>query len=276
MLDGGAFAAITTAFKFVEFCYAIGDVPEESLVFIRLIQRVRHDLDECLRLLTLPSIQNHLDCDPDQKRYINGTIQDTKGALAGIGKYVESVRTEEEWNGEISLRTRFEWILRHQYKLQSRQVGLDTCHKSLLQAMTRLTLFTHTASLTKGQIRSPSHIEAMNDKGGLARVSRVCDEIMSDDELTSFLTTRNRRTRLVRAKSASELPIDTPQPECVESLPQVTTHASFHPRRSTGTDLKSSSQPQLQLPFQQPQRNLTQAQERRETTRARLNLIAGE
>lgn len=169
---------------------------------------MRDDLDECIRLLTLPAIQNLLECDPNQKRYINGTIQDTKRALAGIGKYVETVRTEEERNGEISLRTRFEWILRHQYKLQSRQLGLDTCHKSLLQSMSRLTLFMHTASLTGGQTGLPSYDQVTNDKGDLANTTQADAKIMSDDELTDFLTTRSRRTRPVRAQSVSESTID--------------------------------------------------------------------
>lgn len=142
--------------------------------------------------------------DLNQKNYIYGTIQDTKGALAGIGKYIEGVRTEEERNGEISLRTRFEWILRHQYKLQSRQVGLDTCHKSLLQAMSRLTLFMHTAALTGGQIGLPSYVEVTNDKDGVANAKRTDAKTMSDDELADFLTTRNRRTRPARGKPVSE------------------------------------------------------------------------
>lgn len=60
-----------------------------------------------------------------------------------------------------------------------------------------------------------------------------------------------------------------------ESLPQVTTHAPFHPRRYISASLEPAPRPQLQSPSQ-PQRSLTQAQERREKTRARLNLIAGE
>lgn len=181
-------------------------------MFIRLIQRVRDDLDECLRLLTLPATRKHLECDSDQKGYINGTIQDTKNALAGIGKYVEDVRTEEERNGEISLRTRFEWILRHQYKLQSRQVGLDTCHKSLLQAMFRLTLFMHAAALTGGSPGLPNYNAMIEDKGGLANTARPDAKIMSDDEIADFLTTRNRRTRPVRGRPASDSRKDFPIP----------------------------------------------------------------
>lgn len=60
-----------------------------------------------------------------------------------------------------------------------------------------------------------------------------------------------------------------------DSLPQVTAHAPFHPRRYISVGLEPAPRPQLQSPSQ-PQRCLTQAQERREKTRARLNLIAGE
>ncbi|QDS69003.1 hypothetical protein FKW77_009436 [Venturia effusa] len=210
MLDGSAFSAIKTASRFVEFCCARGDVPEESLLFIRLVQRVRDDLDECLRLLSLPAVQSHLECDIDQKIYIHGTIQDTKNALAEIGKYVESVRTEEEQNGEISLRTRFEWVLRHQHKLHSRQVGLDTCHKSLLQAMSRLSLLQHTVALTEEGL--PNYNEATNDQGGPMPKPGANIMIMPDDELTDFLTTRNRRTRPTRVKPELESTTNIPMP----------------------------------------------------------------
>lgn len=58
-----------------------------------------------------------------------------------------------------------------------------------------------------------------------------------------------------------------------ESLPQVTAHVPYHPRSSIEASLGPT--PQLQR-SSQPQRVLTQAQERRNKTRARLDLIAGE
>lgn len=60
-----------------------------------------------------------------------------------------------------------------------------------------------------------------------------------------------------------------------ESLPEVVAHAPFHPTTPFNTGLGVVLQPQLQVPLQ-PQRSLSQAQERRQKTRARLNLIAGD
>lgn len=152
----------------------------------------------------MPAIRQQLDIDADQKRYINGTIQDTKVALAGIGKYVESVRTEEYRNGEISLHTRFEWMLRHQYKLQSRQVELDTCHKSLLQAMSRLTLFSHTATLNGGRNGLLSYVDATYNENDRVDARLEDAKLVPDDELMDFLTTRQRRSRPVAGKRLSE------------------------------------------------------------------------
>jgi hypothetical protein len=179
---------------------------------------VRDDLDECLRLCCIPAIRDLLELDASEKEYIYGTIDSTRVALAGIGRYVESVRTEEEKHGEISLHTRFEWILRHQYKLQSRQVGLDTCHKSLLQAMSRLTLFLHAATLTGGRNGLPSYGEATNEEGGVMDAKRVDANIVDttitepDDELDGFLMTRNRMMRTGRGKNRSESTADIPMP----------------------------------------------------------------
>lgn len=162
---------------------------------------MRTDLDECLRLCFVPAIRHQLDTDAHQKRYINGTIQDTKVALAGIGKYVESVRTDEDRNGEISLHTRFEWMSRHQYKLQSRQAELDTCRKSLLQAMSRLTLFSHVAGERNGL---PSYVDATYNEGGRVDTKLNGAKFVPDDELLDFLTTRQRRSRPVEGKRSSE------------------------------------------------------------------------
>jgi hypothetical protein len=178
---------------------------------------VRDDLDECLRLCYIPAIRDHLDSDAGEKAYINGTINSIRLALAGIGKFVESVRIEAEQYGDISVHTRFEWILRHQTKLLTRQLELNTCHKSLLQGMARLSLFLHTVTPSGGQNVLPSYVEATTEKGGIGRMdakrvdAKVVDPTTAepDDELVGFLTTRNRRMRRgkMMTDSAADIPI---------------------------------------------------------------------
>jgi hypothetical protein len=167
----------------------------------------------------VPSIRDHLELNPGEKSYINGTINSIRLALAGIGRFVESVRTEEEQYGEISLHTRFEWILRHQTKLETRRAELDTCHKSLLQAMSRLTLFLHSAGLSGPQNGLPSYVEATNNKDDVTSAdakrvdAKIVDPtVLPDEEFVGFLTVRNRRVRPGRGKPMSESTTDIPIP----------------------------------------------------------------
>src|SRR5215469_4340806 len=141
MGDAGVFSAITVCFKFVDFCMKVKDVSLENQVFVRIISRVREDREEAFRLMRKPTVQRHFDLDPDSKNYVEGTILALNKALQSIGKFVESVRIDEERNGSIGLVNRFEWVLRHQAKLGTRHLELDTCHKSLLQAMDTMRKF---------------------------------------------------------------------------------------------------------------------------------------
>ena len=135
MSEVGAFAAIAVCFKFVDFCIKIKDVSNENSVFVRIISRVREDREEAFRLMRKPAVQRHFEADPESKNYVEGTILALNKALQSIGRFVESVRLDEERNGTIGLVNRFEWVLRHEAKLGTRQLELDTCHKSLLQAL---------------------------------------------------------------------------------------------------------------------------------------------
>lgn len=141
MADAGVFSAINVCFKFVDFCMKVNDVSLENQVFVRIISRVREDREESFRLMRKPAVQRHFELDPDSRKYVEGTILALDKALQSIGKFVESVRLDEERNGSIGLVNRFEWVLRHQAKLGTRQLELNTCHQSLLQAMDRMQTF---------------------------------------------------------------------------------------------------------------------------------------
>jgi hypothetical protein len=179
---------------------------------------VRDDLNECLRLCCIPAVRDHLDSDPCEKTYVHGTILSIRLALAGVGKYVESVRIEAEQYGDVSLHTRFEWVLRHQTKLLTRQLELDTCQKSLLQATARLALFLHAANPPGGQNGLPNYDEATKEKVDIGSMdakrmdAQVGDPTIfeQNDELVEFLTTRNRRMR--RGKMISNSSVDISKP----------------------------------------------------------------
>ncbi len=157
MTDAGVFSAINVCFKFVDFCMKVKDVSLENQVFVRIISRVRDDREEAFRLMRKPVVQRHFEIDPDSRKYVEGTILALNKALQSIGKFVESVRLDEERNGTISLGNRFEWVLRHQAKLGTRQLELDTCHKSLLQAM-------ETMRMMERDPLPPSYIAATNPR----------------------------------------------------------------------------------------------------------------
>ena len=111
------------------------DVPLENKVFLRLISRVGSDLDEAFRLMRNNVVQEHFAADQGKDEYVQKCIVDARTALASIGRFVETVRVDEERNGRIGMANRFEWVLRHQSKLQTRQLELATCHDSLLRAI---------------------------------------------------------------------------------------------------------------------------------------------
>jgi len=170
-------------------------VPEENRVFIRLIQRVRDDLDEVFRLLRNPTIRAHLSSDPGERAYIEGTIDSVRTALGSIGKFVESVRVDEEINGTISLQSRFEWVLRRPAKLLTRSLELDTCHKSLLQGIAGLKVFLHTSTISGSASRLPTYGEATAGSEG-----------NNDRDDLDFWIARKRRSR--RDKSSSSFGVD--------------------------------------------------------------------
>jgi hypothetical protein len=110
-MDTGAFAAINTCFKLIDFCMKIKDVSIENQVFLRLIQRVRNDLEEAFRLMRVPAVQGHFHADPGKQAHIEDCILSVKKALESIGKFVESVRLDQERNGTIGMLNRVEWVV---------------------------------------------------------------------------------------------------------------------------------------------------------------------
>jgi len=160
------FASIGTVFKLIDFCAKLIDVPLENKNFCELIRIVWNDLQECSRLLQLERVKQQLEGDPDRKAYVHRTIDSVKLALNDIGAYVESVsRDEERKKGHTALVHRFQWVLGHQAKLESREKKLSTAHTSLMYVM-------HTLHIPESQgTLLPSYDEAVQGGTGETIIS---------------------------------------------------------------------------------------------------------
>lgn len=142
------FPSINTVFKLAEFCLALKDVESENLIFLRLIARVRKDVDEACRerrekdttlLQKNKSIRSSSPAGRPQKiDWINDAILDARIALNEIGSLIEKPRIDAEDGISVTLKHRFEWVLQNHQKFVSRQLLLATCHQSLLAAITAM------------------------------------------------------------------------------------------------------------------------------------------
>ena len=138
MADSGAgsvFTSITTVFRLVDFAVALREVSSENRAFITLIQRVREDVVEALRLRKLSTISAHLAGVPGKKAWVDGAITDIHRSLNDIGLYVEGARIDGESHGGAKMKQRFEWVLSHHQKLIAKELSLRTCHRSLMGAI---------------------------------------------------------------------------------------------------------------------------------------------
>ena len=135
------FPSIGTVYKLAEFCIALKEVEPETLVFLRLIARVRKDLDEACRerrdkeTAFLQKTKSSRAARPQKLDWINDAILDVRAALNEIGSLIEKPRIDAEDGIPVRLRHRFEWVLQNHAKFVSRQLLLATCHQSLLAAI---------------------------------------------------------------------------------------------------------------------------------------------
>lgn len=147
-----AFSAINTTFRLAEFCLALKEVESENLVFLKLISRVRKDLDEAYRERREKetALKTSL---PRKIEWIDNVILDAKNALNDIGIFIERPRIDVEEGKSVSLKHRFEWVLMNHQKFVSRQLLLATCHQSLLAAIN--TMESVSAYLSSSSLLAP-------------------------------------------------------------------------------------------------------------------------
>jgi hypothetical protein len=139
-----AFAFLNSAFKLAEYAVKISGVESENGVFVRMIQRVRLDLEETERLLCVPSVKKKLISTPGKLPWIRGSINSAKSALNDIGRWVERVRADKEGYGSVSWENRVRWVFKDHDKLVTRRMELGTCHQALSTVLLYLAPLEHT------------------------------------------------------------------------------------------------------------------------------------
>lgn len=185
--------AINAAFTFAEVIAKINDVPEEARRFSTLINRVRRDYDEALRLWPNPAVQARFAADLAEQRYVHGTIHSVKTALADIGRFVEKIRIQDrDGHGSVSMIKRSEWLWSYRSKVDSSERVLDTSHKSMLGAMHRMVTWISASSSLSALSGSgpPPYQEAV---GGLFDVGELDD---------GLVVARRRMTKYDRREKA--------------------------------------------------------------------------
>ncbi|KAF9737456.1 hypothetical protein PMIN06_001139 [Paraphaeosphaeria minitans] len=122
-------------FDFADWLLTQGRVSSGSEVFIDLLQRVRYDVTEALRLYTSQAVVGYFDSWPDKRTYIDKILHDMEKLLNDIGQFLETVQVSGDDGGTASLMRKFQWALSHQKKIRSKQQLLVTCHQSLMPAI---------------------------------------------------------------------------------------------------------------------------------------------
>ncbi|KAL6703879.1 hypothetical protein ACN47E_009013 [Coniothyrium glycines] len=139
---GAAAGAIGGAYKLGEFLYKakrVRDVGPANAVYVRIIGRVRADLDEVKRLLSVREVHDALESNPDKSRWVYGAMRDVRGALENITPHTERVAGDIEGGHRVGVRHRLYWLLSEKEKLENREKELNIAHASLAEVLGFLT-----------------------------------------------------------------------------------------------------------------------------------------
>jgi hypothetical protein len=139
---GAAATAIGGAYKLGEFMYKakrVRDVGPANAVYVRIIGRVRSDLDEVRRLLSVREVHDALEANPEKSRWVYGAMRDVRGALENITPHTERVGGDIEAGRRVGVRHRLYWLLSEKEKLENREKELNIAHASLSEVLGYLT-----------------------------------------------------------------------------------------------------------------------------------------
>lgn len=147
-----AAAAIGGAYKVGEFLHKakrLRDVGPSNAVYVRLIARVRADLDEVRRLLTVREIHDALEANPEKAKWVYGAMRDVRGALENIAPHTERVASDIEDGRRVGMRHRLYWLVSEKEKLENREKELMVAHSSLNEVIGYLTALEPVEAATK-------------------------------------------------------------------------------------------------------------------------------
>jgi hypothetical protein len=142
MSIGAAATAIGGAYKMGEFLFhakKLRDVAPSNAVYVRLINRVRLDLDEVKRLCTVPEVKEALKANPPKAKWVYGAMRDVRGALENIAPHTERVGGDVEKGKRVGIRHRLFWLLSEKEKLENREKEVNAAHGSLMEVIGFLT-----------------------------------------------------------------------------------------------------------------------------------------
>lgn len=139
---GAAATAIGGAYKLGEFMYKakrLRDVGPSNAVYVRIIGRVKSDLDEVRRLLSVREVHDALEANPEKSKWVYGAMRDVRGALENITPHTERVASDIEDGRRVGIRHRVYWLLSEKEKLENREKELNIAHASLSEVLGFLT-----------------------------------------------------------------------------------------------------------------------------------------
>ncbi|KAH8729042.1 hypothetical protein GQ44DRAFT_768896 [Phaeosphaeriaceae sp. PMI808] len=159
---GAAATAIGGAYKLGEFMYKakrVRDVGPSNAVYVRIIGRVRSDLDEVRRLLSVREVHDALESNPDKSKWVYGAMRDVRGALENITPHTERVGGDVEAGRRIGVRHRLYWLLSEKEKLENREKELQIAHTSLSEVLGFLTALEPVEEPKKPKSKKDEHHE---------------------------------------------------------------------------------------------------------------------
>lgn len=135
---GSAAAALGGVYKLSEFMYRakrLRDVGPSNAVYVRIIGRVRSDLDEVRRLLSVREVHDALESNPEKSKWVYGCMRDVRGALENITPHTERVGGDIAEGRRVGVRHRVYWLLSEKEKLENREKELAVAHASLTEVI---------------------------------------------------------------------------------------------------------------------------------------------
>ena len=131
-ITSSTLGGLNALFSFVQLAYRIHGVPEDCMIFAKLVDQVQYDLQHALEVRG--EIIHLLEMYPDCYRlWIKQSIIRTLDTLEDFGRYVLHFKPDN--GSDLSLRKRIEYLLNDYQKLADREKSLRFAHSSLLTAI---------------------------------------------------------------------------------------------------------------------------------------------